>query len=73
MSGIKRVKFSRFDLEGVEMLDIRVWKYTKAGPRPTKEGISVEVAMLPRVIMNCQKVWSTSSSEAARKEASSLG
>lgn len=69
MNASKRVKFSRFELDGIQMLDIRVWKYTKAGPRPTKEGISVEVAMLPRMISNCQMVWSKANSEDARNEA----
>lgn len=73
MGAAKRVKFSRFELDGMEMLDMRIWNYTKAGPRPSKEGLSVQVAMLPHIISNLQTVWSASSSEAAHKEAASRG
>lgn len=72
MAATKRVRFSRFALDGEEMLDIRVWKFTKAGPRPTKEGLAVQVAMIPRLIMNFQTVWRTSSAEAAKQKAASL-
>lgn len=63
------IKLLPFELEGVDMIDIRFWKKTTAGPRPTKRGIAVREKMLVPLIVGLQRVLSQVSSEAAKEEA----
>ncbi len=65
----ERVRLNRFDLDGEPMLDIRFWKITKLGPRPTKRGVAIKQVLITDMIVALQKVRSQINSEEAREEA----
>lgn len=65
----ERVRINRFDLEGEDMLDIRFWRITRTGPKPTKRGIAIKQILITDMIVALQKVRSQINSEEARQEA----
>jgi hypothetical protein len=70
----ERVRLNRFDLEEADgvfipMLDIRFWKNTKTGPKPTKRGVAIKQSLITDMIVALQKVRSQINSEQAREEA----
>lgn len=66
------LKLLPFQLEGEEMLDIRFWKKTKAGPRPTHRGIAIKQTMIVGMIVGLQKVRSQINSEESKKTAGAI-
>lgn len=63
------VRIHPFILDDVDMLDIRFWKSTKRGPRPTSKGIAIKRSMIIQLIMGLQRVNSQMNSEEAQEEA----
>jgi len=63
------IRLNRFTLDDVDMIDMRFWRETKNGPRPTKKGIVFDQRMLIRLIIALQKVSQRVNSEMAREEA----
>ncbi len=62
------VRICPFTLDGIDMLDIRFWKATKAGPRPTKRGIAIKACMSVKMIVAIQRIMAKNSSDQARLE-----
>ncbi len=58
-----------FDLDGQEMLDIRFWRNTLKGPRPTRRGIGIKQNSIVQLIVGLQRIHAQINSEAAKKEA----
>ncbi len=63
------IKLIPFDLEGEAMLDIRFWRATKKGPRPTKRGIVIRQKTIARLIYGLQLVRAQLSADEAKEEA----
>ncbi len=55
--------------DGLDMLDVRIWKNTKKGPRPTKNGFVIRELFLTRMIAAMQGVHRQRSRELAEKTA----
>lgn len=66
------IRLNRFLLEEEEMLDIRFYRNTKNGPKPTNRGIAIKQGMMTKLIWALQNVRSEIQSEAAKKEAGVL-
>ncbi len=62
------IKLSPFELDGVQMLDIRYWRETSLGPRPTKKGIVIKQALNTRLIGALQRVHTNVSRDEAFRQ-----
>ncbi len=67
------MKLNRFELEGRPMVDMRWWKDTNVGLRPTKKGIVIEQRMVTQMIEALWKMHESFNSEEARKPAGVRG
>lgn len=52
----EQILLNRFELDGKPMVDIRYWKKTKVGMRPTKKGIVIEQKMVTRLVWALHKI-----------------
>ncbi len=70
---IETIRLSPFLLDGKDHVDIRYWKWTRNGPRPTKKGIAISRAEIIQMIVSLQRVNSAYNSDDAKKEAAVNG
>ena len=64
------IRLSPFELDGELMIDVRYWRTTKKGPRPTNKGIEVNFRHVPQMIACFQKIWAQQNAEKAKETAS---
>ena len=65
---IETIRYSPFLLEGKEMIDMRYWRWTRNGPKPTAQKIMFERSYLPLLIVGMQRLFRNLSSEEARQK-----
>ena len=65
---IQIIRLSPFLLEGKEHVDIRYWKCTNNGPRPTKKGMAIKRYELINLIIALQRVNAAFNSDDARRK-----
>ncbi len=66
----EELRLSPFELEGKTMVDVRYWKQTPDGPKPTNKGIYVEQKMVTRLIWALQKITRSNDAWEAKMAAS---
>jgi hypothetical protein len=69
----EQIRLSPFKLEGKAMVDIRWWKDTAKGPRPTKRFVAIPQHMVTRLISGLQQFHARHNSDAAREPAAVEG
>ncbi len=70
---VETIRLSPFLLEEKEYVDIRYWRWTRNGPRPTKKGIAIHRSEIIHLIRALQKVGAALNGDDARKEAAISG
>ena len=61
------IRLSPFEVDGTPMIDIRYWRNTAKGPRPTKKFIVMEEKLIPQMIIALQRVFQQQNAERARE------
>jgi len=69
MENKENIQLSPFEIDGKLMVDVRYWRITKKGPRPTQKGIEVEFRLIPQMISCFQKIWAKQHAEQAKEAA----
>jgi len=65
----ENIQLSPFEIDGKLMVDVRYWRITKKGPRPTNKGIEVDFKLIPQMISCFQRIWEKQNAEQAKQAA----
>ena len=69
----EELRLARFEVDGLPMVDVRYWRETRLGPRPTKKGIAIEQKIVTRLIAALIKMHESYSHDGARRPANVKG